>query len=172
VFGVAFMLLFIPLQGYLGKRTSVLRLRTALRTDERVRMMNEIISGIQVIKMYAWELPFEQMVAFARKKEINAIRHVSYIRGILLSFIIFLTRVSIFLSLVGYVLLGTFLTPEVAFLITAYYNILRTTMTVFFPQGISQMAETLVSIKRVQKYMQSDETNVSDKSVDLPEDPP
>ncbi|XP_017022525.1 probable multidrug resistance-associated protein lethal(2)03659 [Drosophila kikkawai] len=171
VFGVAFMLLFIPLQAYLGKKTSVLRLRTALRTDERVRMMNEIISGIQVIKMYAWELPFEQMVAYARKKEINAIRHVSYIRGILLSFIIFLTRVSIFLSLVGYVLLGTFLTPEVAFLITAYYNILRTTMTVFFPQGISQMAETLVSIKRVQKYMQSDETDVSDRSVPLPEDP-
>ncbi|XP_041448153.1 probable multidrug resistance-associated protein lethal(2)03659 isoform X2 [Drosophila obscura] len=172
VFGVAFMLLFIPLQAYLGKKTSVLRLRTALRTDERVRMMNEIISGIQVIKMYAWELPFETMVAYARKKEINAIRHVSYIRGILLSFIIFLTRVSIFLSLVGYVLLGTFLTPEVAFLITAYYNILRTTMTVFFPQGISQMAETLVSIKRVEKYMQSEETDVSDKSVDWPLDTP
>ncbi|XP_016989332.1 probable multidrug resistance-associated protein lethal(2)03659 [Drosophila rhopaloa] len=172
VFGVAFMLLFIPLQAYLGKKTSVLRLRTALRTDERVRMMNEIISGIQVIKMYAWELPFEHMVAYARKKEINAIRHVSYIRGILLSFIIFLTRVSIFLSLVGYVLLGTLLSPEVAFLITAYYNILRTTMTVFFPQGISLMAETLVSIKRVEKYMQSDETDVSDKSVDIPEDPP
>ncbi|EDW28514.1 GL18906 [Drosophila persimilis] len=172
VFGVAFMLLFIPLQAYLGKKTSVLRLRTALRTDERVRMMNEIISGIQVIKMYAWELPFETMVAYARKKEINAIRHVSYIRGILLSFIIFLTRVSIFLSLVGYVLLGTFLTPEIAFLITAYYNILRTTMTVFFPQGISQMAETLVSIKRVEKYMLSDETDVSDKSVDWPLDTP
>ncbi|EDW78164.1 uncharacterized protein Dwil_GK24852 [Drosophila willistoni] len=168
IFGVAFMLSFIPLQAYLGKKTSVLRLRTALRTDERVRMMNEIISGIQVIKMYAWELPFEQMVAFARKKEINAIRHVSYIRGILLSFIIFLTRVSIFLSLVGYVLLGTFLTPEIAFLITAYYNILRTTMTVFFPQGISQLAEALVSIKRVEKYMKSEETDVSDKSMDMP----
>ncbi|TDG43887.1 hypothetical protein AWZ03_009693 [Drosophila navojoa] len=168
VFGVAFMLLFIPLQAWLGKKTSVLRLRTALRTDERVRMMNEIIAGIQVIKMYAWELPFETMVAFARKKEINAIRHVSYIRGILLSFIVFLTRVSIFLSLVGYVLLGTFLTPEVAFVITAYYNILRTTMTVFFPQGISQMAEALISVKRVQTFMQYEETDVVDKSLEAP----
>ncbi|EDW02798.1 probable multidrug resistance-associated protein lethal(2)03659 [Drosophila grimshawi] len=168
VFGVAFMLLFIPMQAWLGKKTSGLRMRTALRTDERVRMMNEIIAGIQVIKMYAWELPFEQMVAFARKKEINAIRHVSYIRGILLSFIIFLTRVSIFLSLVGYVLLGTFLTPEKAFVITAYYNILRTTMTVFFPQGISQMAEALISIKRVRNYMLYEETDVSDKSLELP----
>lgn len=135
VFGVAFMLLFIPMQAWLGKKTSVLRLKTALRTDERVRLMNEIITGIQVIKMYAWEYPFGRMVENARKKEINSIRQVSYIRGILLSFIMFLTRVSIFLSLVGYVLLSNILSAEKAFVITAYYNILRTTMTVFFPQG-------------------------------------
>lgn len=166
IFGVAFMLLFLPLQAYLGKKTSVLRLRTALRTDERVRLMNEIIQGIQVIKMYAWEIPFGKMVAHARKKEISPIRYVSYIRGILLSFIMFLTRVSIFTSLVGYVLLGYVLTAKQAFMVTAYYNILRTTMTVFFPQGISQVAEALVSIKRIQKYMLYDETSVRDKSLD------
>lgn len=54
IFGVIFMLLFIPFQAYMGKKTSVFRLKTALRTDERVRLMNEIIQGIQVIKMYAW----------------------------------------------------------------------------------------------------------------------
>lgn len=66
VFGVIFLLLFIPLQAYLGKKTSVLRLKTALRTDERVRLMNEIIQGIQVIKMYAWEKPFGKLVEKAR----------------------------------------------------------------------------------------------------------
>ncbi|KAL5274290.1 ABCC4 family protein [Megaselia abdita] len=165
-FGVAFMLLFIPLQGYLGKKTSVLRLRTALRTDERVRLMNEIVQGIQVIKMYAWEYPFGKMVEYARKKEINAIRYVSYIRGVLLSFIMFLTRVSIFISLVGFVLLGSSLTAKQAFVVTAYYNILKTTMTVFFPQGISQLAETLVSFKRIQKFMTYDETKISQPSND------
>lgn len=67
LFGVAFMLCFIPFQAYLGRKTSQLRLKTALRTDERVRLMNEIIQGIQVIKMYAWEKPFGQMVEMARK---------------------------------------------------------------------------------------------------------
>ncbi|KNC31638.1 putative multidrug resistance-associated protein lethal(2)03659 [Lucilia cuprina] len=167
LFGVAIMILFLPLQAFLGKKTSVLRLRTALRTDERVRMMNEIISGIQVIKMYAWEIPFGKMVEYARFKEMNAIRYVNYIRGILQSFIMFLTRISVFASLVGFVLLGKLLTAEKAFVITAYYNILRNTMTIYFPMGISQFAETMVSFKRIQKYMMHEETKVRDKSLDV-----
>uniref|UniRef100_A0A182WC63 Multidrug resistance-associated protein lethal(2)03659 n=1 Tax=Anopheles minimus TaxID=112268 RepID=A0A182WC63_9DIPT len=162
VYGVLFLLLFIPLQAYLGKKTSELRLRTALRTDERVRLMNEIIQGIQVIKMYTWEKPFAALVAMARKKEIKVIRYVSYIRGILLSFIMFTTRVSIFLSLVAYALAGQVVTAEKAFAITAYYNILRTTMTIFFPQGIGQFAEALVSVRRIQKFMQYEEIEAAE----------
>jgi ATP-binding cassette subfamily C (CFTR/MRP) protein 4 len=65
--GIGILLLFIPVQMYLGKRTSVYRLRTALKTDQRVRLMNEIICGIQVIKMYTWEKPFAKLVEVARK---------------------------------------------------------------------------------------------------------
>lgn len=95
--------------------------------------------------------------SIVRRKEINVIRYVSYIRGILLSFIMFTTRVSIFISLIAYALLGNLVTADKAFVITAYYNILRQTMTVFFPQGIGQVAESLVSVRRIQAFMMYDE---------------
>ncbi|XP_028159464.1 probable multidrug resistance-associated protein lethal(2)03659 isoform X1 [Ostrinia furnacalis] len=159
VVGVGFMLLFIPLQAYLGKRTSVLRLKTALRTDERVRLMNEILSGIQVIKMYTWEKPFADLVAKARKQEIKQIRATSYIRGVLTSFIMFTTRICLFCSILAYVLVNNVISAKQVFVITSFYNILRQTMTVFFPQGIAQIAEATISIKRLQSFMLYEDTS-------------
>lgn len=64
--GVAIMLSFVPMQGYLGHKSSAFRWKVARKTDERVRLMNEIIQGIRVIKMYAWERPFGRLVKVAR----------------------------------------------------------------------------------------------------------
>lgn len=162
IIGVASLLMFIPLQAWLGKKSSELRLRTAIRTDERVRLTNEIISGIQAIKMYTWENPFSALIEKARRKEVNVIRWASYIRGVTMSFIIFSTRMSLFITVLAYVLFDNKITAEKVFVITAYYNSLRTTMTVFFPQGITQVAEAMVSIKRLQKFLMYDELTPSE----------
>lgn len=52
---------------YMGKMTSKFRLKTAIRSDERIRLMSEIVTGIQVIKMYTWEKPFAKLVEMSRK---------------------------------------------------------------------------------------------------------
>ncbi|XP_034950064.1 probable multidrug resistance-associated protein lethal(2)03659 [Chelonus insularis] len=164
VIGVASLLMFIPLQGWLGKKTSILRLRTAIRTDERVRLTNEIISGIQAIKMYTWEYPFSNLIEKVRKREIQAIRLTAYMRGVIMSFIIFSTRLSLFVTILAYVLNQKPITAENVFMLTAYYNILRQTMTVFFPQGITQVAEASVSIKRLENFMMYSEIHQDTKN--------
>lgn len=103
--------------------------------------------------MYAWEKPFARIVSLARGREIRAIRFVSWIRGILLSFIMFSSRLAIFTSLVMYAILGYTLTAQQAFVVTAYYNVLKQTMTVFFPQAIGFLSETIVSVDRLEKFM-------------------
>lgn len=51
----------------MGKKSAAFRLKTAKRSDVRVRIMNEIIHGIQIIKMYAWESSFAKVVDRMRK---------------------------------------------------------------------------------------------------------
>ena len=43
------------------------RVRAAKLTDRRVKVMNEVISGIRIIKMYAWEYAFSNVVESIRK---------------------------------------------------------------------------------------------------------
>lgn len=46
---------------------SLLRSKTATLTDHRIRLMNEVVSGIRIIKMYAWEKPFSALVDEVRR---------------------------------------------------------------------------------------------------------
>ena len=43
------------------------RFKSARVTDKRIRIMNEIIVGIRVIKMYAWEYAFKRVVSKLRR---------------------------------------------------------------------------------------------------------
>ena len=54
------------------------RLKSAKVTDKRVKVMNEIISGMRLIKMYAWEWAFHEYVKNIRTLVIKQIViHVS-----------------------------------------------------------------------------------------------
>ena len=46
---------------------SLHRFKSARVTDKRIRVMNEIISGMRLIKMYAWEWAFHEYVKNIRK---------------------------------------------------------------------------------------------------------
>ncbi|XP_022166667.1 probable multidrug resistance-associated protein lethal(2)03659 isoform X2 [Myzus persicae] len=157
VIGVGALLIFIPLQVWLASKTSTIRLKTANRTDERVHLMNEIISGLQTIKMYTWEPFFDNLTKGLRKKEMTQIIESSYIKRILSSFFIFNTRIALFVNIFSYVLLGNYITASKVFVITTYYGILRSSLSLLFPPGISLAAELLVSIKRFENFLLREE---------------
>lgn len=62
--------------------------------------MDEIINGIQVIKMYAWEIPFAKLIKTARIKELKIVTKLSYVRGLFMTFNLFTTRVALFSALI------------------------------------------------------------------------
>ncbi|KAL6423797.1 hypothetical protein ACFW04_010336 [Cataglyphis niger] len=140
----------IPLQGYISKWISKLRLKTAIRTDERIRLMSEIISGIQVIKMYTWEKPFQELVNCIRKYEIDVLTLMSYLRGFTLATFVFTERTTLYFTILTYVLFGYSISADKVFSMAQYFNILQLTMAIFYPLAVASVAETAVSIKRIE----------------------
>ncbi|XP_037911371.1 probable multidrug resistance-associated protein lethal(2)03659 [Hermetia illucens] len=152
IIGVGFMLLFLPAQALAARKTASFRQKAAARTDKRVKLMNEILQGIQVIKMYAWEKPFSAVVASVRKSELSAIKGGIYIQAALNS-IYMISGVSVFISLVSYVLFGNVLTAKKVFTVSTYFNILTESLLQFWPTAITLWAQAYVSVKRIQEFL-------------------
>lgn len=152
VIGVAFMLSFIPLQAWAAKKAAYYRQKTAERTDLRVKLMNEIIQGIQVIKMYAWEKSFAKVIAEVRLKEVKAIRGTSYIHAAL-SCTSMISPLSVFLALVSYVYMGDALTAKRVYTVSSYFNMLNDSMVHFWPLSITFIAEACVSARRCKEFL-------------------
>ncbi|XP_015437296.1 PREDICTED: probable multidrug resistance-associated protein lethal(2)03659 [Dufourea novaeangliae] len=151
--GIAAVFIVVPIQSYTGKLSSKFRMQTAMKTDERVRLMDEIISGVQVIKMYAWEKPFCALIETARKLELQVVTKSSYIRGIYMTFNLFTTRMALYSTLISMLLFGNELTADKVFVFSSYFNILAHTMSGMFVRGFAEIAECLVAVRRLQHFL-------------------
>ncbi|CAG0884515.1 unnamed protein product [Darwinula stevensoni] len=153
LYGIGLLILFVPVQGLMGKAYSRLRLQIAKRTDERVRLMSEILDAMRVVKMYGWEKPFSDMVNQARKKEIDVVRRVAFLRGINMGLFFTSSKVILFVTFLAYISDDRALLAEKVFLAVALFNSLRISMTLFFPYAVQAIAECLASLKRIQSSL-------------------
>ena len=149
--GCSVLLLYLPFQMYMGTLFSRLRAKTAILTDERIRLMNELIPAMRVIKMYTWEKPFAKLVELARRKEVSMIKRTALLRGVNMALFFVSSKVIIFVCFVVFIIYanGQF-HPQHVFVAIALFANFRTCLTLFFPYGISQGSEALISITRLE----------------------
>ncbi|KAI5634801.1 ABC transporter domain-containing protein [Phthorimaea operculella] len=155
IFSVTLMM--VPLQGFLTKLSATYRRLMAARTDQRIKLMSEIINGIQVIKMYAWEKPFQTVVAAARAYEVAVLKKSSYVRSIFIGFSVFTQEIITLLTCVFLLISGQMVTATLIFPLQQYFSIIQVDLIIIFPMAIMSLAELLVSIERIQAFLVMDE---------------
>nr|XP_020639200.1 multidrug resistance-associated protein 4 isoform X1 [Pogona vitticeps] len=157
--GMAVLIILLPLQTCFGRLFSSLRSRTAAFTDIRIRTMNEVITGMRIIKMYAWEKSFADLVNSMRRKEISMILKSSYLRGMNLSSFFVASKITVFMTFMTYVLLGNVISASRVFVAVSLYSTVRLTVTLFFPAAIEKVSEALISIRRIKNFLILDEVS-------------
>jgi len=80
LFGFVVLFGMIPMQGFFGKRFGVLRKQMVAFRDDRIRKLSDMLQGIQVLKLYAWELPFQASVLSVREREGAKLRAASWMK--------------------------------------------------------------------------------------------
>ncbi|XP_019616414.1 PREDICTED: multidrug resistance-associated protein 4-like [Branchiostoma belcheri] len=151
--GLGYLLVHLALSSVVGKVIAKYRSQIAQKTDDRIRTMSEIISAMRVIKMYTWEKPFSEIVANLRKLEIRVITKAAMCNGLNMTFSSVSIRMIVFFTFVTFTLTGNQLTAGVIFRSIGLYNILQLAVMTFIPFAITNVSESLVSMKRIQKFL-------------------
>eukprot|EP00026_Physarum_polycephalum_P000563 Phypoly_transcript_00564.p1 GENE.Phypoly_transcript_00564~~Phypoly_transcript_00564.p1 ORF type:complete len:1454 (+),score=273.03 Phypoly_transcript_00564:76-4437(+) len=167
--GLSLMLLLIPLNTTLARKSAANQKILLKRRDNRMRLMNEVLSGVRLIKFFAWEGSFADKVRGVRNEELKSLIVAVYLKATTVV-IWYVTPVLVAAaSFTAYALMGKTLTAESAFASVAVFNILRQPLAQF-PNVVSGFMEAQVSIARLEKFFASEELDPDAVSSDtLPE---
>jgi ABC-type transport system involved in cytochrome bd biosynthesis fused ATPase/permease subunit len=76
--GLAVLLISLPVKGLFVARQALLRKFVVGRTDVRLKVINDVMQGIRVIKFYGWATSFLEKITKVRADEMAGLR--SYIK--------------------------------------------------------------------------------------------
>ncbi|KAG7491793.1 hypothetical protein MATL_G00007720 [Megalops atlanticus] len=156
--GVAVMILLIPLNAVIAMKTRTYQVEQMQYKDARIKLMNEILNGIKVLKLYAWENSFKEKVLQIRQNELNILRKTAYLGAVSTvawtsaPFMVALTTFAVYVTVDE----NNVLDAEKAFVSLSLFNILRFPLNML-PQVISSVVQASVSLKRIQDFLSHDE---------------
>mmetsp|Transcript_18265 Transcript_18265/g.18335 ORF Transcript_18265/g.18335 Transcript_18265/m.18335 type:complete len:1458 (-) Transcript_18265:212-4585(-) len=164
--GLAFMIALFPVNGLIFHLMTTIRKKKVLVTDGRVKMMNEILQGIRIIKFYAWEDAFREKVNAIRGREMVLLTQLAWVVAIGFSLILLSAPiVQPVLVFYTYVRLGNHLDAATAFTTIALFNIMRMPFA-FLPMGLAQWSQARVSLRRMAKFLHAEELGENVKTIE------
>uniref|UniRef100_A0A3B3S3B1 ATP binding cassette subfamily C member 2 n=1 Tax=Paramormyrops kingsleyae TaxID=1676925 RepID=A0A3B3S3B1_9TELE len=160
--GLAVMVLMVPINGFLATKSRGFQVENMKFKDKRLKIMNEILNGIKVLKLYAWEASFQAQIQGIRNQELSVLKKFSYLSSV---------SVFIFACAPALVSLATFavfvsvspdnvLDAQKAFTAISLFNILRFPLAML-PALISAMVQAAVSNRRLEKFLGGDDLDSS-----------
>ncbi|RKP33605.1 hypothetical protein BJ085DRAFT_393, partial [Dimargaris cristalligena] len=159
--GVAIMIVTIPMNGFIATRMRALQKKQMINKDARIKLMDEILNGIKVIKLYAWEGAFLNRVNHVRNdRELVTIRDyakVFAVQNFALTCTPFLVSIATF---------GTYalfdgesrgpLRADLIFVALTLLNLLRFPL-MMVPMIMTSLVEAGVAFDRIRKFLVSEE---------------
>lgn len=168
--GLATMIIFIPLNIFLSSRAKILQVQKLKLQDSRIKLTNEILNGIKVLKLYGWELSFRNLLEKIREGELGVLLRM----GVYNTVISFSWGAASFLiataSFIAYILMdeSNNLDASTAFVSLTLFNIIRFPLMIL-PQVITSLIQANVSMTRIRRFLlkeEIDELQITHEDID------
>lgn len=123
--GVAFLFVLLPFQLWGMQQMFKLRQKTAFWTDKRVKLIQELLSGIKIIKFFAWEEPNIKKIDQLRRQELVRLRGLIVIRAAFQAIAISMPTLAAVVAFLTFAGLGRTQDPAIIFTSLSLFNLLR-----------------------------------------------
>ncbi|XP_047290092.1 multidrug resistance-associated protein 1 isoform X7 [Homo sapiens] len=156
--GVAVMVLMVPVNAVMAMKTKTYQVAHMKSKDNRIKLMNEILNGIKVLKLYAWELAFKDKVLAIRQEELKVLKKSAYLSAVgtftwvCTPFLVALCTFAVYVTIDE----NNILDAQTAFVSLALFNILRFPLNIL-PMVISSIVQASVSLKRLRIFLSHEE---------------
>lgn len=163
--GLAFAILLIPINRAISNKIAVVSKEMMAQKDSRVKITNEVLYGIRLVKFLSWETSFIKRIESIRNAELKNLAIRKYLDALC---VFFWATTPVLISILTF---GTYalvlqqpLTPAKVFTSLALFNMLITPLN-SFPWVINGIIEAAVSLNRVEKFLSSDNLVISAKKL-------
>ncbi|EHH60189.1 hypothetical protein EGM_11506 [Macaca fascicularis] len=156
--GVAVMVFMVPVNAVMAMKTKTYQVAHMKSKDNRIKLMNEILNGIKVLKLYAWELAFKDKVLAIRQEELKVLKKSAYLAAVgtftwvCTPFLVALCTFAVYVTIDK----NNILDAQKAFVSLALFNILRFPLNIL-PMVISSIVQASVSLKRLRIFLSHEE---------------
>ncbi|KAL0031798.1 hypothetical protein WJX79_007928 [Trebouxia sp. C0005] len=155
--GMAILMASTPASAIFVKKIIMFRRKMLKETDTRVKLTNQLLSGIRVLKIYAWEAAQEAAIQEARERELRRLKQAIPSRvgmQTLLFAAPVLAAVASF-AVYGSVDATGFTAPRI-FAAISLFAIMRFPL-IFLPFALVEMGNAMVSLRRLSQYLVMEE---------------
>uniref|UniRef100_A0A8C6DPK2 Uncharacterized protein n=1 Tax=Moschus moschiferus TaxID=68415 RepID=A0A8C6DPK2_MOSMO len=156
--GVAILVFVIPMNALVANRMKKLKKNQRKNKDKQIKLLNEILHGIKILKLYAWEPSYKKKIIEIREQELEVQKSAGYLAVFSM---LTLTCIPFLVSLATfgvYFLLDeeNILTATKVFTSLSLVNILR--LPLFdLPMVISAVVQTRISLDRLEDFLNTEE---------------
>lgn len=156
--GIALMILMLPVNLFIARKFRQVQNKILAGTDARIHSTNEVLQNIRIIKYFAWERRFEDIVNEKRREELKSLR-LRYIIWSAAATVWYGTPILItFTSFFLYTVIEKKrLIPSVAFPALSMFSLLRVPLDQLADM-VAHVQEAKVSIDRVEEFLNEEET--------------
>ena len=123
---IAYLVVTFPFLGVNLRLIRDIRMKILVWADDRVKLLNEVLAGIRIVKFHGWQVPFEGAINGVREKEIDLIRSMAYYIAFLGSLVMRGTAVVLPIVVFAYWAgRGRDMSAATAFSVLALLNVVR-----------------------------------------------